>query len=90
MSLNPPRFELPVVGKDGKITREWYRYLVGVGKSITSATLEDDLTLQATDADVSQAVAADRMARDAVLMASLGDYDKPQAPDSSLLAWWPQ
>jgi hypothetical protein len=93
-SLIAPRSELSIIDpRTGLVTREWYRYLVQLGKSLgASPTLEDDLNVQlaTATADVeATALTALKASQDALASTLFQDLDKPTPPDMSLLAWWP-
>lgn len=94
MSLIPPRYELPIVmDEKGRISREWYKYLVLLGNSVggsTSASDDQQLSQVSDDAAVEGiALKAQADAKAAFGFLLLGDHDKPQSQDTSLLAWWP-
>jgi len=91
-SNQPPRFELPVTDGKGRITREWYRYLVNLGNSQNnSATSSDDLqSFQNADSAGAEALALKALKRinDMDGQFLLGQ-DQPQKPDNDLMAFWP-
>jgi len=94
-TLIPPRYELPIIdAQSGRMSREWYKYLVQLGNSISgSPTLASDLTnLETADSAAVEAFSLTAMglAREAESIAWLGGEDLPKTPDVSLLAWWPQ
>lgn len=94
-SLIAPRYELPVIDSTtGRMSREWYKFLVLMAKSVgTSGSSTDDLQLL-SQGDASQAeslaVKALKDARDAANFMLLSmESDLPKPVDLSLLAWWP-
>lgn len=96
MSSNqPPRFELPVTDGKGRITREWYRYLVNLGNSQNnSATSSDDLqNFQNLDSAGAESIALTALNIANKALANDGQFllgqDQPQKPDNDLLAFWP-
>lgn len=96
MSTNQaPRFELPVTDGKGRITREWYRYLVNLGNSQNnSATSSDDLqNAQNMDQAAGDAIALAALSKAIAAQAIDGQFlmglDQPQKPDNDLYAFWP-
>lgn len=93
MTVQAPRFELPISDKSGRVTREWYKFLVQMANSLgPSLTGADDLqNFQNLDsaAAESQAISANNAAKLAQSMILLLGEDQPKPPDTSLLAWWP-
>lgn len=94
-TLIPPRYELPIVQDDkGRISREWYKYLVLLGNSLGgSTTVSDDIQLSQYIDDAateSEALRAQNTALQALAMFLLTEKDSQPIPkDTSLLAWWP-
>lgn len=94
-TLIPPRYELPIVQDEkGRISREWYKYLVLLGNSLGgSTTVGDDIQLSQVIDDASieaLALIAEKTALQAVAMFLLSEKDSQITPkDTSLLAWWP-
>ena len=89
----PPRYELPIADSKGRISREWYKYLVGLGLSVGSDTFSDDAQLSDnSDASAAESLGltALKAAKDAqgLFLLTLQD-DKKTVDDTSLLAWWP-
>jgi hypothetical protein len=90
----PPRYELPIADNKGRISREWYKYLVALGISTdNSGTSADDLQNTA-NTDVAQAeslaLTARKLAQDAAGLFLLAvPEDRKQVDDTSLLSWWP-
>lgn len=85
-----PRYELPLLGTDGRISREWYKFLVQIANSIDrSGTSFDDLvTLQNTETFESVVLnLQNTLANTSPLL--FESLDKPQPTDSTLLALWP-
>lgn len=56
-TISAPRYELPIVDTEtGRISREWYKFLVQLGNSVSgSPTLSDDLVFLAETDDASAA-----------------------------------
>jgi len=92
--LKPPRYDSPMIDpSSGRLTREWYQYLQGLGNALGSNTLTDDL--QVSDAmdsssEESLALKAQRQAEYALAFALYGSDDVKKPDDNSLLYWWPQ
>ena len=103
-ALVAPRSELPLIDpRTGLISREWFRYLVQLGRSVgNSPTLEDDVSLQVTG----EAAAIEGLALSALALAKTAESDalaaqsmaqllsafpedRPVSQDMSLLGWWP-
>lgn len=93
-SLTAPRYELPLIDIDtGRMTREWYKFLVQLGNSVgPSSTNTDDLRLfESMDASEAES-RANKALKDAGTAISLllyGSDDPVKSPDLSILAWWP-
>lgn len=87
-ALVAPRSELPLIDpRTGLISREWFRYLVQLGRSVgNSPTLEDDLNLQVAG----EAAAIDGTALSALALAKTAEADaqtaQSMANDAKLLA----
>lgn len=52
-SLVAPRFELPLVDNKGRVSREWYKFLVNLAKSVDSSpsSLDDQMISLETEVD---------------------------------------
>lgn len=92
-ALIAPRYELPLVDPEtGRMSREWYKFLAQLAKSVgTSPTTSDDLQLfENTDTAAVEALAL-RALQDTRNSPYLlfEPVDQPKAVDLSLLAWWP-
>lgn len=93
-SIVPPRYELPLIEANGRISREWYKFLVLLAKSVgTSPTSSDDLqSAQNIDASSIESIATG--AANAAVAAStlrlLEAVDLPIPTDASILAWYPE
>lgn len=87
MSNIPPRYELPIADKQGRISREWYKYLVSLGIATGGATTSvDDLQFSSDNAQIeSMALSAQNTAKQALSLFLLGGEDKPLQLDTSLL-----
>lgn len=99
-ALVAPRSELPLIDpRTGLISREWFRYLVQLGRSVgNSPTLEDDLALQVAgeasgiEGTALTALSIAKTASDGATFAQLMTAfpEERQPPqDMSLLGWWP-
>lgn len=92
MTVQAPRFELPISDKSGRVTREWYKFLVQMANSLgPSLTGADDLqNFQNLDAAGVDSLAIHALTRlKAIDGQFLMSIDQPQKPDNELMAFWP-
>lgn len=96
MSSNiPPRFELPITDNQGRVTREWYKYLVNLGNSQNNSltSIDDVQGFLNMDSSGIEATALSALIKASAALALDGQFlmgiDQPQKPDNDLYALWP-
>ena len=86
MRLNPPRADLPLTDSSGRITREWYKYLVGLERAQTDQS--DLLVTSQLDSAASDAIALSATAGKGEHLL-FAPCDPVATIDNTLLALWP-
>lgn len=88
-----PRLEIDVIDKNGKMDRNWYKYLALLGKSIgPSLTNSDDLqSFENMDGASLEALAisALNIANAATVAAAAASAAAANALQGNLMGWWP-
>lgn len=92
-SLILPRFELPLVDDQGRVSREWYKFLSQLVSAVgPSLTTSDDLQgFQNQDSASIEAsvLRTAKIALKAEAFMLFGAEDQPKSVDTTLLALWP-
>jgi hypothetical protein len=87
MSLIPPKADLAIVDGAGRVSREWYRFLTALSRSVGSDTLTDDLITQSDMSHVEALALQANARRDEHLL--FAPCDPVATQDTTLLALWP-
>lgn len=91
-SIIAPRPDQPLVGANGIVNREWYKYLVLLGNSVgPSLTAIQDVQLDAMTEDASNEAQSLRALRRAEAAEGLFllERDAPKPPDDNIFTFWP-
>jgi hypothetical protein len=96
-SLIVPRFEIALIDKNGNISREWYKFLALLAKSIgPSLTNSSDLqSFENMDAAGMESIAisalniANRALAAAAAAQASANQAEADAQQGNIMAWWP-
>ena len=92
-TLAVPRYGIPLIGPDGLMSRDWYRYFAALPQALNnSPTSFDDAITQSSMDDIAIEAGLAHVTRVADAALAQAFYavppDQPVPPDLSLLAWF--